>query len=146
MGAIAGGLVAWPLNQVLGFAFRSFNRAFDLTTRVYTWTVGKLLRTSLIVLCLYGGLLYLTYIGFGATPKGFIPVQDKGYLVVNLQLPDSASVGRTEAGDAADRKNRAGDAGNQAHRGHLRPVDFVGRQFAEFRGDVRDARRFSQSP
>ena len=40
------------------------------------------------------------------TPKGFIPSQDKGYLVVNLQLPDSASVGRTEAGDEADRKNR----------------------------------------
>jgi multidrug efflux pump len=96
VGAIGGGLVAWPLNRVMGFAFRSFNRAFDITTKVYTWSVGRLLRISLVAVCVYIGLLYLTYIGFGETPKGFIPVQDKGYLVVNLQLPDSASVGRTE--------------------------------------------------
>ncbi len=42
------------------------------------------------------GLLYMTYVRFNETPKGFIPAQDKGYLLVNLQLPDSASVGRTE--------------------------------------------------
>src|SRR5262249_1282474 len=56
----------------------------------------KLLRVSFVALVLYGGLLYLTYAGFQQAPKGFIPAQDKGYLVVNLQLPDSASVGRTE--------------------------------------------------
>ncbi len=96
LGAIAGAAVAYPLNKILGFSFRTFNRAFDLTSQAYTWMVGRLLRVSLLVLVLYGGLLYLTYVGFGATPKGFIPTQDKGYLVVNLQLPDSASVGRTE--------------------------------------------------
>jgi multidrug efflux pump len=96
LGALAGGILAIPLNRILGFGFRAFNRAFDLTASAYTWTVGRLLRVSFLVLILYGGLLYLTYEGFQATPKGFIPTQDKGYLVVNLQLPDSASVGRTE--------------------------------------------------
>src|SRR5262249_57759307 len=53
-------------------------------------------RGGVIVLPVYGGLLALTYEGFRRTPKGFIPAQDKGYLLVNLQLPDSASVLRTK--------------------------------------------------
>ena len=44
----------------------------------------------------YGGLLALTYWQFTTTPTGFIPQQDKGYLLFNVQLPDSASVERTE--------------------------------------------------
>ncbi len=46
----------------------------------------------------YGGLLGLTYWQFTRTPTGFIPQQDKGYLVLNVQLPDSASV-RADAAD-----------------------------------------------
>ena len=95
-GAILGGIASWPANLVLGLAFRAFNRGFDLTGRLYTWSVGRLLRVGVLVLIVYGGLLYLTYTRFVDTPKGFIPTQDKGYLLVNLQLPDSASVGRTE--------------------------------------------------
>ncbi len=95
-GAILGALLAWPLNRILWLLFRSFNLAFDFTANVYTWSVGRLLRVSLLVLVGYGGLLYMTYVRFNETPKGFIPDQDKGYLLVNLQLPDSASVGRTE--------------------------------------------------
>ena len=44
----------------------------------------------MLVLLLYGGLLGLTYWGFTQTPTGFIPSQDKGYLLVNVQLPDSS--------------------------------------------------------
>ncbi len=55
-----------------------------------------LLRVSVLVLLVYGGLLYLTYLGFMKTPSGFIPNQDKGYLLVNVQLPDSASAARTQ--------------------------------------------------
>jgi multidrug efflux pump subunit AcrB len=47
------------------------------------------------VLAGYGGLLYLTYHTFRETPTGFIPSQDKGYLLVNIRLPDSASLERT---------------------------------------------------
>src|SRR5262249_43789501 len=68
---------------------------FRAATAVYTRIVGGLLRVSVIVLVLYGGLVYLTYYGFTHTPTGFIPNQDKGYLLVNVQLPDSTSVEHT---------------------------------------------------
>jgi multidrug efflux pump subunit AcrB len=96
IGCALGGLLGWPLNRLLWLVFRGFNLAFDFTANIYTWSVGRLLRVSLLVLIGYGGLLYITYVRFNETPKGFIPDQDKGYLLVNLQLPDSASVGRTE--------------------------------------------------
>ncbi len=97
LGVIGGYLISGLLNRVLGVAFWAFNQAFDLSTTVYTRVVGWSLRVSLLVLLLYGGLLYLTYWGFKQTPSGFIPMQDKGYLLVNVQLPDSASVQRTQA-------------------------------------------------
>ena len=54
------------------------------------------MRVSVLVLLLYGGLLGLTYWSFTRTPTGFIPPQDKGYLLVNVQLPDSSSLERTQ--------------------------------------------------
>src|SRR5207302_7527736 len=78
-------------------SFQAFNRGFDLSTTAYTRAVSGLLRVAPLVLLLYGGLLGLTWWGFQTTPTGFIPQQDKGYLLVNVQLPDAASVGRTSA-------------------------------------------------
>jgi multidrug efflux pump len=98
-GAIPGGLVGLiiirPVNAVLGWLFRGFNRLFDRMTNVYGRLVGGVLRVSVLVLVLYGGLLGLTYWEFVSTPTGFVPQQDKGYLLLNVQLPDSASVERT---------------------------------------------------
>ena len=65
-------------------------------TAVYGRMVGWVLRVSTVVLVLYGGLLVLTYWQFNHAPTGFIPQQDKGYLLLNVQLPDSASVERTQ--------------------------------------------------
>ena len=48
------------------------------------------------MLVLYAGLLVMTSWQFNHAPTGFIPQQDKGYLLLNVQLPDSASVERTE--------------------------------------------------
>ena len=55
------------------------------------------LRLSVVVLVVYGGLLGLTYLGFTTVPTGFIPAQDKGYLIVDVQLPYGASLERTDA-------------------------------------------------
>jgi hydrophobe/amphiphile efflux-1 (HAE1) family protein len=55
-----------------------------------------MLRLSTAVVIIYGGLLGLTYWQFLRTPTGFVPQQDKGYLLLNVQLPDSASVERTQ--------------------------------------------------
>ncbi|HEY7315298.1 MAG TPA: efflux RND transporter permease subunit [Gemmataceae bacterium] len=99
-GALVGLLFGWlfirPINAVLGGLFRAFNRLFDRVTGLYGWTVGRVLRFSLVVLVIYGGLLAMTYWQFTRAPSGFIPQQDKGYLILNVQLPDSASVGRTQ--------------------------------------------------
>ena len=73
-----------------------FNAGFEHSTNVYARLVAMALRTSVVVLVLYGGLLGLTYLGFTRAPAGFIPMQDKGYLLVNVQLPDAASVERTQ--------------------------------------------------
>jgi multidrug efflux pump subunit AcrB len=95
-GAIVGWLVSSVLNRFLGWCFYLFNKGFDAATVVYTRVVGGMLRISVLVLLLYGGLLALTYWGFTRTPIGFIPAQDKGYLLVNVQLPDSSSLERTQ--------------------------------------------------
>jgi multidrug efflux pump len=99
LAALGGGLVAgglkYIINIVLMFLFRIFNWTFNLVTEGYTFSVGLLLRGSLLVLLIYCGLLYATYHTFNVTPTGFIPSQDKGYLLVNVRLPDSSSLERT---------------------------------------------------
>ena len=96
VGAIAGWILSKMLDRFLSAFFGIFNKGFDASAALYTRSVGMLLRVSAIVLVLYGGLLGLTYWGFTETPTGFIPNQDKGYLLVNVQLPDAASVERTQ--------------------------------------------------
>ncbi len=95
---MAGFAIVGPfLNRLLAVTFRSFDRGFRVATSAYVRLTGVALRTSAIVLVLYCGLLGLTYWRFVATPKGFIPTQDMGYLLCNVQLPDSASLERTQA-------------------------------------------------
>jgi len=91
-GAIAGWVVGPLLDKLLSGFFRLFNAGFERVTAAYGLLVRGLLRASLLVLVAYAGLLYLTYYGFIHTPGGFIPSQDKGYLLVNLRLPDATSV------------------------------------------------------
>jgi multidrug efflux pump subunit AcrB len=95
-GCAFGWFLIRPINIGLGWFFRGFNRLFDRMTAVYGWTVGKVLRLSAMVLVIYAGLLGLTWWQFQRAPTGFIPQQDKGYLILNVQLPDSASMERTQ--------------------------------------------------
>ena len=139
-GAAAGWVVGGLLNRALGWVFYLFNKGFDAATSVYTRMVGGLLRISVLVLVLYGGLLVLTYWGMTRTPTGFIPPQDKGYLLVNVQLPDSSSLERTQKAMADVERIAREMPGVVAHPGDRRPVDPDERQRAELRRDVRDAR------
>ena len=141
-GAAGGWLLSGLLNRAFGWVFLLFNKAFDAATSVYTRMVGGLLRVSVLVLLLYGGLLGLTYWGMTKTPTGFIPPQDKGYLLVNVQLPDSSSLERTQKVMAQVERLARQAAGRVAHPGDRRPVDPDERQRPQFRRDVRDARRF----
>jgi multidrug efflux pump len=96
IGAVVGWLVAGTINRLLGRFFTAFNGFFDRATEAYGRGVKVLLRVATVVMVVYAGLLFLTYLGFSSVPAGFIPEQDKGYLVVNAQLPDGASLERTE--------------------------------------------------
>jgi len=88
--------LTWLLDVSLGWFFQLFNKAFGAGTAGYTWIVGQLLRVSLVVLLVYAGLLVVTFWVFQRAPTGFIPQQDQGRLIVNVQLPDSASLQRTQ--------------------------------------------------
>jgi multidrug efflux pump len=84
------------LDAYLGWFFRPFNRAFEKASHGYVGAVRRVIRGSGIALFIYAGLMGLTYLGFATTPTGFVPPQDKQYLVAFAQLPDAASLDRTE--------------------------------------------------
>jgi multidrug efflux pump len=84
------------LNRLFGWIFRPFNRAFARGSAGYGTAVGRVIRRSGIALAVYAGLLALTWFGFAQVPKGFVPTQDKQYLVAFAQLPDAATLDRTE--------------------------------------------------
>ncbi len=86
-----------PLNTLLGAIFRRFNALFTSATNGYVRLVRGFLRVSAVVLLVYGGLVAVTWWEYSRIPRGFIPAQDMGFLMVNVQLPDSASLDRTDA-------------------------------------------------
>ncbi|HTT09230.1 MAG TPA: multidrug efflux RND transporter permease subunit [Gammaproteobacteria bacterium] len=85
------------MNLLLGWFFKIFNVAFRAGSNLYAAVVGRLLRLAVVVLLVYAGLLVFTGHELQRVPAGFIPSQDKGYLVVYAQLPPASSLDRTEA-------------------------------------------------
>jgi len=85
------------IDGLLGWLFKGFNKTFSWASNAYGNTVGRLVRLAVIVLFAYAGLLALTGVGFKVVPGGFLPTQDRGYAVVYAQLPDAASLERTQA-------------------------------------------------
>ncbi|MCY7296628.1 efflux RND transporter permease subunit [Alteromonas sp. a30] len=79
-----------------GWLFNPFNRFFNWSEAKYGLIVKRVVRGSGIVLVLYAGLLALTYGQFTSTPTGYVPSQDKQYLISFAQLPNGASLDRTE--------------------------------------------------
>ncbi|GHB08945.1 efflux RND transporter permease subunit [Modicisalibacter luteus] len=87
-------LLDWIFGKWL---FRPFNSVFHHASNGYVGTVRRILRGSSVALLVYAGLIGLTWLGFSSTPSGFVPQQDKQYLVSFAQLPDAATLDRTEA-------------------------------------------------
>ncbi|MER2177313.1 MAG: multidrug efflux RND transporter permease subunit, partial [Stenotrophomonas maltophilia] len=79
-----------------GRVFERLSRPFERAPDAYGNSVRKLVRVSGVALFVYGGLLALTLFGFKVVPPGFVPMQDKYYLVGIAQLPNSASLDRTD--------------------------------------------------
>lgn len=84
------------MDAVFGWFFRGFNKAFGAGSRGYGKGVGGLLSRKSIVMLVYVVLAGATYGLFNAVPGGFVPAQDKQYLIGFAQLPDAASLDRTE--------------------------------------------------
>ncbi|TSA34775.1 MAG: multidrug efflux RND transporter permease subunit [Verrucomicrobiaceae bacterium] len=85
------------LDGALGWFFRGFNAIFEKVAEKYGGGVARLTRMTALISAIYLGLLVLTGFGFLKTPVGFIPQQDKGYLIANVQLPDASTINRTRA-------------------------------------------------
>ncbi|CAG23498.1 efflux RND transporter permease subunit [Photobacterium profundum] len=84
------------LNRLFGrWLFTPFNKVFDKGASGYEKVVKKLIRFSVIVGVIYLGLLVATGKIYSSVPGGFIPAQDKQYLVAIAQLPDASSLDRT---------------------------------------------------
>ncbi|MDB6069267.1 MAG: transporter, hydrophobe/amphiphile efflux family [Verrucomicrobiales bacterium] len=84
------------IDAVFGWFFRGFNKFFDAAARGYGWGVQRILRFSLVAVLIYGGLIFLTAKVFEKVPTGFIPGQDKQYLIAIGKLPNGTSLERTE--------------------------------------------------
>ena len=96
-GDVKRDLLTRVIDGLFGWFFRLFNRFFDSASTAYVWSVRRALRLSTLVLFVYAGLLGMTWMGFQTVPSGFVPAQDKYYLVGIAQLPTGASLDRTEA-------------------------------------------------
>jgi multidrug efflux pump len=100
------------LDLLLGWFFRLFNWSFRHGSGLYLRVVGLALRGSAIVLLLYAGLVALTWWTSTRLPTGYIPNQDQGRFYIAVQLPDAASMDRTQkaadhiAGVLMDMKNK----------------------------------------
>jgi hydrophobe/amphiphile efflux-1 (HAE1) family protein len=85
------------MDFLFGWFFRIFNRVFHRGSEAYGGGVGRIVRWKALAVAVYLLLLAGTYFAFQAVPPGFVPVQDKQYLVSFAQLPDGATLDRTEA-------------------------------------------------
>ena len=88
-------MTVW-IDKAFGWLFRPFNRMFHRGSDRYVGGVRRIVGKGPVALALYAGLIGLTWLGFSHVPMGFVPAQDKQYLVSFAQLPDAASLDRTE--------------------------------------------------
>ncbi|MBA4776650.1 efflux RND transporter permease subunit [Agrobacterium salinitolerans] len=85
------------MDKIFGWFFRGFNRAFGAASNGYGKTVGGLVTRKSLVMMVYMALVAATYGMFTTVPSGFVPAQDKQYLIGFAQLPDGATLDRTES-------------------------------------------------
>ncbi|MEY4485326.1 MAG: hypothetical protein RL693_2778, partial [Verrucomicrobiota bacterium] len=89
-------LLGRMIEKALGWLFRLFNKSFAALSQTYARGINKIIRHGGLTLVLYGGLIGLAVFAFKKVPTGFIPVQDMGYFMTVIQLPDGASFERTD--------------------------------------------------
>jgi len=76
--------------------FRLFNAALDRATKVLGVGVRLAMRLAVLGVVAFAGIVVAAGLGFSSVPTGFVPQEDEGYFIVNVQLPDAASLHRTD--------------------------------------------------
>ncbi|TDK23826.1 efflux RND transporter permease subunit [Luteimonas aestuarii] len=84
------------IDRAFGWVFRPFNRFFKRSSDRYHGSVGRILGRRGAVFAVYAGLLLATGVMFNTVPAGFIPVQDKQYIIAGVKMPEGASIERTD--------------------------------------------------
>ncbi|WP_422929927.1 efflux RND transporter permease subunit [Singulisphaera sp. PoT] len=77
--------------------YRAFNAVYDRCERIYVAIITRLVRHTAIMMLAFVGLTVFTGWWFTRLPTGFLPVEDQGYAIVGIQLPDASSQDRTRA-------------------------------------------------
>ncbi|MGD8298241.1 MAG: efflux RND transporter permease subunit, partial [Desulfobacterales bacterium] len=90
-------LLLRPPKERKNVFFRGFDTVFRKTENVYAGMVKTFVRRTAIMLLLFLGLLGLTGWQFTRLPTGFLPIEDQGYIMASIQLPDAASLERSQA-------------------------------------------------
>ncbi|MEL1265793.1 multidrug efflux RND transporter permease subunit [Pseudoxanthomonas putridarboris] len=85
------------IDRLFGWLFRPFNRFFNRSSQRYEGAVSRALGKRGAVFAVYLVLLVGAGVMFKAVPAGFIPVQDKLYLIAGVKMPEGASIERTDA-------------------------------------------------
>jgi multidrug efflux pump len=85
------------IDRLFGWLFRPFNRFFKRNSERYEGTVSRALGRRGAVFVVYAVLLVGAAFMFRIVPSGFIPVQDKLYLIAGVKMPEGASIERTDA-------------------------------------------------
>ena len=94
---LVGRALVGPCNNLMKMVFAGFEELLGLATTGYGSIARGVVRRAGIFLVVYVVLLGITGYGFANVPVGFVPDQDKGYLIVAADLPQGASLGRTDA-------------------------------------------------
>ena len=79
------------------FVFRGFNRIYDPIERGYVGLIGHMVARSGIMVIVALIAAGIGVWGIARLPTAFIPIEDQGYVMVGVQLPDGAALGRTQA-------------------------------------------------
>ncbi|MFO0028487.1 MAG: efflux RND transporter permease subunit, partial [Pseudomonadota bacterium] len=90
-------VLARGIEGLFGRFFAAFNARFKRSSERYGGRIGGTIARAPRLLAIYGVLLGVTVLGFTQVPGGFIPTQDKQYLFAGVQLPEGATLERTEA-------------------------------------------------
>lgn len=85
-----------PRKPTKNIIYKGFNKGFQWTLNLYERTIGKLIRRPRLTLLLYSALAVVSLIWFMNRPSSYIPEEDMGYFMANVQLPTGASMERTE--------------------------------------------------